>query len=519
MRIVQMQNDNSQTALFLKPTKIAQWIFVSILLIAGFAVRFFDFTDLPLEFAATRQLHSLLMARGIYYKMDLPQTNALDPDIRQIGIAAGEAQPAIEPPIMEHLAAYTYVLLGKEWPNAGRFFSMLFWVIGGIPLFLLAKKLISVNGALAALGFYLFVPFSVYASRSFQPDPLMISCILWALYFQYQWFKKGTLKYSILAGLLTGLAIFVKATSVFFVGLPLFCMVLMKGFKNWIRNWQVYLMAALALVPALVYIIVNVENGNEGSIFGSRFFPSLFIDPSWYHHWFTMAKSIVGYFPLFLAILAFFLIRQKDLRLQYLSLWIGYVVFGFTFAYHIYTHNYYSLPLVFIVAIGFGIFVDLVFQKMESLEMNRLFRVLVVIILFAGMALAALVTRNNLQLASYRHEAAYWKALGEKIGINKKVIALSHDYGYRLQYWGFVLPKDWPTRGDMVVSELSGGSSLDFTEYFKSNTENMDYFLVTLIGDFEAQTDLHDYLFANYPYEQGDGYYLFDLRHPLGTVK
>jgi len=47
----------------------------------------------------------------------------------------------------------------------------------------------------------------------------------------------------------------------------------------------------------------------------------------------------------------------------------------------------------------------------------------------------------------------------------------------------------------------------------------MDYFLVTLIGDFEAQTDLHDYLFANYPYEQGDGYYLFDLHHPLGTVK
>jgi hypothetical protein len=122
-------------------------------------------------------------------------------------------------------------------------------------------------------------------------------------------------------------------------------------------------------------------------------------------------------------------------------------------------------------------------------------------------------------VASYRHEAAYWKALGEKIGMNKQVIGLTHDYGYRLQYWGFVLPKDWPTRGDMVVSELGGGSPPDFAEYFRSSTEGMDYFLVTLIGDFEAQIDLHDYLFASYPYEQGDGYYLFDLRHPLGTVK
>jgi hypothetical protein len=512
-----MQTDNSQTALFVKPNKVNLWILVTILLLVGFAVRFFDFIDLPLDFAATRQLHSLLMARGIYYKMDLAQTNALDPDIQRIGIIAGEGQPAIEPSIMEHFAAYTYALLGREWPNAGRFFSILFWVIGGIPLFLLTRRLISVNGALAALAFYLFVPFGVYASRSFQPDPLMVSCILWAIYFQYKWFKNSTLKNSIMAGLLTGLAVFVKAPSVFFVGLPLLSMVLMKGFKNWVKDWQVFLMAALALVPALIFIIINIAKGNEGSIFGSRFFPALFIDPSWYHHWFTMAKSIVGYFPLFLAILAFFLIRQKDFRIIYLSLWMGYIIFGYTFAYHIYTHNYYSLPLVFIVAVGFGIIFDVIFQKLESLELSKLFRVLVVLILFAGVALAALVTRNNLQLASYRHEAAYWKALGEKIGVNKQVIGLTHDYGYRLQYWGFVLPKDWPTRGDMVVSELGGKTTPDFVEYFNSATNDMDYFLVTLIGDFEAQTDLHDYLFANYPYEQGDGYYLFDLRHPLET--
>jgi hypothetical protein len=99
-----------------------------------------------------------------------------------------------------------------------------------------------------------------------------------------------------------------------------------------------------------------------------------------------MAKSIVGYFPLFLAFLAFFLIRQKEFRIFYLSLWVGYVVFGYTFAYHIYTHNYYSLPLVFIVAIGFGIIADTIFQKLESLELSKLFRVLVVLILFAAMA-------------------------------------------------------------------------------------------------------------------------------------
>ncbi len=514
-----MQNDNSQTALFLKPNRITQWILVAILLLGGFVVRLFDFDDLPLDFAATRQLHSLLMARGFYYSMDIPQTNAMDPAIRKIGIEAGKGQPAIEPPVMEHLAAYTYALLGKEWPNAGRFYSILFWVIGGIPLFLLTRKLISVNGALASLAFYLFVPFGTYASRSFQPDPLMVMSILWALYFQYNWFKESSTKNAILAGVFTGLAVFIKATSVFFVGIPLAFLVLMKGYKNWLKDWRVYLMALIALVPAVLYNVISATvGGNEGSIFGSRFFPSLYIDPSWYHHWFTMAKSIVGYFPLFLAILAFFLIREKENRVLYLSLWIGYLLMGFTFAYHIYTHNYYSLPLVFICAIGFGVVADVIYVKLEELNLRKFSRVLVIGLLTAAILLTALVTRNNLKLDSYRHEAAYWKALGEKIGTNKTVIALSHDYGYRLQYWGFVLPKTWPTRGDMVVSELAGATSPEFAEYFKSATDGMDYFLVTLIGDFEAQKDLHDYLFANYPYEQGDGYYLFDLSHPLEKV-
>ena len=214
-----MQNENSQSALFLKPKRTTQWILVVILLLGGFAVRLFDFDDLPLDFAATRQLHSLLMGRGFYYSMDTPQTNALDPAIRKIGIEAGKGQPAIEPPVMEHLAAYTYALLGKEWPNAGRFYSILFWVIGGIPLFLLTRKLISVNGALASMAFYLFVPFGTYASRSFQPDPLMIMSILWALYFQYNWYKQSSTKNAIMAGIFTGLAFYIKALAVFFVRL------------------------------------------------------------------------------------------------------------------------------------------------------------------------------------------------------------------------------------------------------------------------------------------------------------
>jgi hypothetical protein len=82
---------------------------------------------------------------------------------------------------------------------------------------------------------------------------------------------------------------------------------------------------------------------------------------------------------------------------------------------------------------------------------------------------------------------------------------------------GFVKPKLWDTQGDQVVERLAGTQEEPFDQKFAAATQGCDYFLVTLINDFNSQQNLHDYLFAHYPYEQGEGYYLFDLQHPLAA--
>jgi hypothetical protein len=509
-----------ESALFFKPTKWIVRILLALFLLAGLAVRFIDLTDLPLDFATTRQLHSLIMARGLYYEMDSPQTRALPQDIREFGITTGESEPRIEPPIMEYLTAITYRVIGGENILVGRLYSILFWVLGGIPLFLLMRRVTSINGAFASLVMYLFVPFGILASRAFQPDPLMVMCILWSLYFQIRWRQEDNLRNAILVGAFTGLAVLVKATSVYFVGIPLVGLVLSMGIKKWIKNWHIYLIAALALIPAVAFNLISATiGGNAGAIFGARLFPSLYADPKWYLKWFMMAKSIVNYFPIMIGLLAFFVIRKKEFRIMYFCLWLGYLLFGFTFAYHMYTHNYYHLPIIPMTAMGMGLIFALVFEKLEELNRHWLPRILIVIVLAFSVGLCVIKARGDLLGASFRHEAKYWAQLGEKIGKGKSVIALTHDYGFRISYWGFINPKIWPTRGDQVVSDLSGATNPEFVTLFKQETAGKDYFLVTLIGDMEAQPDLHDYLFANFPYVEGDGYYLFDLQHPLPGAK
>lgn len=508
-----MSNDS---ILFLKVRKNTVIVLLVLFLLVGVAVRVIDFNDLPLDFAPTRQLHSLIMARGIYYEFNIPQTETIPESVRNFGITVGNAEPRIEPPVMEYLVSLTYLLIGGENIFVGRFYAILFWVLGGIPFFLIMKKISSVNGAFAALAIYLFMPFGIIASRAFQPDPLMVFGILIALYFQLRWMENDSIKNTILAGIFTGIVVLVKATSVFFVGVPMVGIVLSMGIKKWIKNWHIYLIALLALVPALLFNVISATvGGNAGSIFGARFFPSLFIDPKWYLRWFMTAKSVVNYFPLIIGLLAFFLIKKKEYRVIYACLWLGYLLFGFTFAYHIYTHNYYHLPLIPMVAIGFGVLFDVVYKKLEELNPHWFPQLIIACILLMSVGLCIFKARSDLLESSYRHEAVYWQQLGEKIGMNKAVIALTHDYGYRISYWGFINPKLWLTRGDQVVYELSGATNPEFEALFKQETEGKDYFLVTLISDFEAQTDLHDHLLSNYSYEQGDGYYLFDLKNPI----
>ena len=97
----------------------------------------------------------------------------------------------------------------------GRLYASIFWLIRGIAVWLLAKEMSMRLGGIVALAYYLFVPFAVTVSRAFLPDPLMVVMVAWALWALYRWEKYRTWKLAILAGVLTGLAIFVKSVAVF----------------------------------------------------------------------------------------------------------------------------------------------------------------------------------------------------------------------------------------------------------------------------------------------------------------
>ena len=157
-----------------------KWVLYLALLFAfglGFAIRLYDLTDAPLDFHPTRQLHSAVMSRGMYY-----QNLESEPDWkREMAVRQWKAEGLIEPPFMEWLTAATYRLTGQENLWYARIYSIIFWVSGGIALFLLAKELSGSAAAVVGLLYYLIIPYGAIASRSFQPDPLMTALIVWGI--------------------------------------------------------------------------------------------------------------------------------------------------------------------------------------------------------------------------------------------------------------------------------------------------------------------------------------------------
>ena len=222
----------------------------------GLGIRLYDLTDQPLDFHATRQLRGAIIARGMYYEM-LPSA---DPATRESAMAFWKSTGQYEPSILERLVALTYLATGGEKIWIARLYPTLFWMIGGLALFALARRMLAAEAerethtraaALVARGFYLVLPFAVQASRSIQPDPGMVMWILLAVFAIYRWSETQSWKWAILAGVLGAIAILTKAVAAYILfgaaaGLVLYTL----GFKRSLRSSQAWSMALVMINEA-----------------------------------------------------------------------------------------------------------------------------------------------------------------------------------------------------------------------------------------------------------------------------
>ena len=487
------------------------WIVAGLALILGLGIRAYDLTDPPFDFHATRQLRAAVIARGLYYEGldDVPEWQ------QELAISAQQKEAIIEPQVMERLASWFYHLAGGEHLWMPRFLSALFWVSAGTAVLLLGKELASFDGGLVALFYLLFLPYSIYATRTFQPDPLMVSLIAWALWAVLRWYRERSMKLAILAGILGGLAIYVKSVAVFFVGGAFIGIILMSdGFGKALRDKQVWTMGILTVLPTgLFYVYGLWIAGFLQRQLNYRFFPGMWRDPAFYIRWHEMATNICGFGTLLAALAGLFMVRDKGKRGLLAGLWLGYGIYSMTFAYHTLTHDYYQLPLILIVAVSLTVVADELLKHIASVEKGYWARAFVVILLFAGAFFKVWDVRVNLIRTDYRGDVAFYEEVGEFIEPGAGVLAMSQSYGHALNYYGWVPNDSWLRSGDLNLRVLAGASAEDVLENSYAAIEEYDYFVITQVGELNDTPELKEFLYRDYEVlVEGDGYVIFDLQ-------
>lgn len=486
------------------------WAGVLALLGLGLAVRLFDLTDPPLEYHPTRQLRGAIIARSIYYSW-LPDADAVQRGLA-MDFAASTGQ--YEPPILESLAAAGYMLAGGEYIWIARIINSIFWLVGGLALFALAGRIASPGGALLALGFYLLLPFAVQSSRTFQPDPGMTMWVILTAYAMFRWSETPKWKWAVLAGLLAGMAILTKAVAVYLVAGAAIAVVLhtYKIFTFWKRP-QVWGMALLIVVPSVIFYLFQ-HQGKAADYFANwtLALSHLIIEPQFYVRWLSFMQDLMGFAVVMLALVGVLLAPRRG-RALLLGLWVGYLIYGLTMPYQMYTHSYYHIQLVPIIALSLSPLVQPVLDKVA--QQGWFWKILLAGVVLLAIIFPCVVAITTQKAEDHRTDPAYWEKIGALLPVGGKIVALTQDYGYPLMYYGWRKVSLWQTRGEQELADLRGREK-EFENRFTSQTEGMDYFLITAFKQFDQQVSIKKFLYDNFPvFAEGKGYLIFDLAHPL----
>lgn len=485
-------------------SRLRSWLPLLVLLLAlGGILRLIDLTDPPLDFHPSRQLRNALVTRDIYYHLlpDAdPQTLALTSSFRR---AVGQ----YEPPVIESLVALTDFFAGGESYAIPRIWGAIFWLLSGLALFDLARRAVSPAAALVALAFYLVLPFAVQASRSFQPDPLMTSAFVMGVYFLYRWSEEETWKWAILAAILLGFAALVKIVIVFLVIGAAVPLVLWTVGRDFWKSAQVWAMAAIMILPALLYyVFLHSGRSTEYFFSWSAALFKLVATTEFYARWLGFLGSLFGLTVLFVS-LAGTLLAPARLRWLLLGLWVGYLAYGLTLPFQMYTHSYYHIQLIPVVALGLAAVLDPVFERVAA--QGAVLRIGFVSLVLVVIGYQSWVARSVLIAEDFRHEPAVWAEIGKAIPQNTEVIGLTQDYGFRLMLWGWRKVVQWPLATDLAEIR---GTDTGAAARFASLTQGQQYFLVTAFGQLDKQPALKSIL-AKYPIAaEGDGFVLYDLR-------
>ncbi len=510
------QSEPAQETQFFPQKPALLMLILVLLFIAAFLIRIHHIDEPPLDFNPVRQYRSAIIARGLYFETveSIPEWR------KEVASINKQQQGVLEPPIMEYVAFFAYRVVGGEHLWIPRVLSSVFWLIGGVFLYFIARRIVSTDAALFSAAFYLFLPFGVSASRSFQPDPMMVMMFLFSIFTIVRYYDRPSMRRLAIAATISALAILIKPVCLFAIlGAFVSLAICTQGLRRAVINRDFLIFVAVSLLPGAIYNMYGLFiAGSLEPIARYVFDPHLLLYRSFWAGLLDMISSVVGYAALVAALLGVLMFRQGLPRGLLIGLWVGYSIFGLVFTYYIHTHAYYHLQLIPIVALSLGTIFALLIGRLGQICKRWHWRVAIYGILLLALLIAVRHAPSRVIPPAFEDTVRIAQEIGESVGHSTKTILLTPAQGYELRYHGELAGGFWPITFVLYSQRLVGIPQLTVEERFNDLylEYSPEYFIVTDFQELEEQADLKSFLTGKFPIAvQSDDYLIFDLRETL----
>ncbi len=489
--------------------RITGTTWLMVLIVVALVIRLYQIDSISNRFHRIRQYNTAMMTRGYFVQLSplVPQWQ------REIALAV--QPPMLEPPIIQGIALAGYLLIGHEALGIPRVFSAIIWCLAAYPLFKLAKRLMRPDAALVTVALYLFLPFGILASRAFQINPAMVAAIIFSWDVLVRCFEQPTRRNWLIATFWTGLANILLIYAAAFI-YPLVLVWLWRKRQSPF-NRDILLFGFGSLLPSVLYY----ADGYWGSGFlrtqgGTLFQPELLVTLGFWANWVWLMTSILGPVLLVLTLQGLLTVRSAPASWIIRSLWFSYFLFGLAFAWPISSHNYYSLPLIPIVALTIGAMVSFLLSFpaiRQNVRASRFIPAICILIIMTYGVLVYLPQTTVTLEEQANFESAF--IIGNKLNHTYDTISLTDDYGSFLTFYGYLPTINWPNRWDRNLLHVQGKPIPDPQAIMERLNPDASYryFVVTSFMELQLQPDLQVYLTDHFPVlERTDYYIIYDLQ-------
>jgi 4-amino-4-deoxy-L-arabinose transferase-like glycosyltransferase len=484
----------------------ATGVFLALLFLIAIPFRLQDIREPSGILLVDREYRAALIARAYYF-----ETADSIPEWRK-GVArvSKEREGPLEPPIIELLVSSVYRAVNGEHLWVARLLSSGFWLIGGAFLYLIGRKVTSVEAALLATAYYLFIPLGIRASRSFQPDTLMIMMYLFSLWMILRHSERPSRTRLLTAAAVTGLTLLIRPLVLFtLIGAFVSLAIYREGVRRSITSIHCWLFIILSFVPVAAYY------GGYGLIAGflhwkveTSFIPHLFFSQVYWRDWLLLAASEGGYTPLLAALIGLALVAGGIPKALLTGLWIGYFVFGLVFNFHIHTHGYYQLQLIPIVALSFGPVVTGLVSQLKRVctpwyRWIPITGALLLVFLFNALEVRRALAHPSFETIDVLRE------VGTIVNHSTRTLYVARFYGRPLEYYGELSGLPWPQRITQGLYRRPGERERTIEERFAALGFSPEYFIITDFNQLDRyHPDMKQFLRDHCPVVAQSEHYL-----------